>query len=121
MVVEDDDDTRTALVELLEEWEFMPVAAHGGEVALRMLHDGSEPAVILLDLMMPGMSGWGFRRQQMMHSRLSKIPVVVMTALGSVHEAEAAKMGQVTWLRKPFDPPDLAQVIAAAARSEDQE
>jgi CheY-like chemotaxis protein len=121
MVIEDDHDIRASLIELLEDWEFVPVPASDGEVALRLLREGTEPAVILLDLRMPGMTGWDFRRRQIADSRLIKIPVVVMTALGAIHESDAAKMGDVTWLRKPFDPPGLAQAIAAAARAEDQE
>lgn len=76
-----------------------------------MLEDGSDPMVILLDLRMPGME---FRRAQMGESRLARIPVVVMTALGGDHDSTKAQMGDVLWLAKPFDPEALADTIAQA-------
>jgi putative two-component system response regulator len=102
MVVEDDDDIRESLVELLEGWGLHPLPVQGAARALQLLEDGCQPAVILLDLRMPGMTGWEFRRAQMSESRFATIPVVVMTALGGNQDPIKAQMGDVVWLPKPF-------------------
>jgi two-component system chemotaxis response regulator CheY len=114
LVVEDDDDIRESLVELLEKWGLRPLPARGALAALRMLREGSRPDVILLDLRMPGVSGWDFRRVQMDEPSLANIPVVVMTALGGDHEAMVAQMGDVILLPKPFAPRALADAIDGA-------
>jgi len=114
MVIEDDDDTRHSLVELLESWELVILHARDAEAALRMLREGCEPAVILLDLMMPGMSGWEFRGALMSDSTFARIPIVVMTALWIEPESAKKRMGDVIWLPKPFRPEALADAIARA-------
>jgi CheY-like chemotaxis protein len=115
MVIEDDDDTRHSLVELLESWELVILPARDAEAALRMLREGCEPAVILLDLMMPGMSGWEFHRALTNDSTFARIPVVVMTALGmGPGSTKKQQMGEVIWLPKPFRPEALAAAIARA-------
>jgi CheY-like chemotaxis protein len=111
LVVEDDDDIRESLVELLENWGLRPIPAPGALMALRMLRDGCKPDMILLDLRMPGVSGWEFRRAQVSEPSFANIPVVVMTALGGDHAAMLAQMGDVLWLRKPFVPEALAEVV----------
>jgi CheY-like chemotaxis protein len=87
MVVEDDVDLREALCDLLEEAGHRTVRCAGGEAAL--LHLRTEPRppdVILLDLMMPGMSGWEFREEQLRDPALAAVPVVVMTASRSLKD-----------------------------------
>lgn len=118
MIVEDDDDIRESLAELLEGWEFVPVAVNGGEAALGMLRGGFDPLLIFLDLKMSGLSGWDFRREQMNDPKLSEIPVVITTALAADSDAAgAAGLGEVTWLPKPFKADGLRAVLAAAISS----
>src|SRR4051812_4876455 len=81
LVVEDDYSTREGLACLLGEEFNVRCAAHGEE-ALQYLRGNPAPDLILLDLMMPVLSGWEFRRQQLQEPALSNIPVVVLTALG---------------------------------------
>ena len=56
--------------------------AANGKIALERLSAGASPGVILLDLMMPVMDGWQFRQAQVRDSRLSRIPVIVVSAAG---------------------------------------
>ncbi|HVV49407.1 MAG TPA: response regulator [Polyangia bacterium] len=110
-IVEDDDATREGLVEFLRNHQFAVLAASTSASALEMLHRGLEPSVILLDLMMPGLNGWDFRRLQMADARLQNIPVVVMTAMGVASDSTRAQLGEVTWLTKPFDVDALVKAL----------
>src|SRR5690349_7130370 len=60
MVVEDEADAREAMVELIEGEGFAAVGAVLGQEALDILKSGTRPSLILLDLKMPVMDGWGF-------------------------------------------------------------
>ena len=88
MIVEDDFDVRTLFAESLNEAGYEVETASNGLEALDLLrelrgdHDTRRPGVILLDLMMPIMDGWEFRRQQQDDPKLSSIPVVAITAAG---------------------------------------
>ena len=83
LVVDDDADIRDALCELLQDEGYRPVSASNGRDALVYLNSRERPCIILLDLMMPIMDGWEFRRQQKSDPRWSNIPVVVITAAGN--------------------------------------
>jgi len=80
LVVEDDADLRDAMLELLQGFGRGAIGAANGEQALNILRSGLQPCVILLDLMMPGMDGWTFRREQMRDGRIAGIPVIVLSA-----------------------------------------
>jgi two-component system, chemotaxis family, chemotaxis protein CheY len=80
MVIEDDADLLEAVCEALEDEGFDAVACSGGAEALARLRVEPPPAVILLDLMMPVMSGWQFLDHRREDPTLADIPVVVMTA-----------------------------------------
>jgi CheY-like chemotaxis protein len=99
LVVDDDPDIRDALCELLEDEGYRVVSAANGSEALAHLRSGELPCVILLDLMMPVMDGWEFRRQQQADPGLSSIPVVVITAAGN-HRASSISVQRV--LSKPL-------------------
>jgi len=81
LIVDDDEEIRETLRELLSDEGFDVVEAGDGADALTRLSDGAQPNVILLDLMMPNMDGWQFHREIQKDSTLSSIPIVVMTVL----------------------------------------
>src|SRR5207245_9605458 len=81
LVIEDNTEVRQALVALLEAEGYGVVEAVDGVSALRLLRAGEvRPCLIVLDLMMPRMSGWDFSMDQSSDSRLAAIPVVIVTA-----------------------------------------
>ena len=80
LVVEDDKDLREGLCEALELEGYVAVCTENGQAALRYLATGARPCLILLDLMMPVMDGWTFRKEMMKDATLATIPVIVMTA-----------------------------------------
>jgi len=88
LVVDDDSESREALATLLVDEGYDAICAENGRQALDYLSD-STPALIILDLMMPVMSGWEFRARQKIDPRLKSLPVVVMTASGLVHDIDA--------------------------------
>jgi len=89
LVVEDDKDLRESLCEALELEGYASFGVENGQAALKYLETGARPCVILLDLMMPVMDGWTFRREMMKDESLATIPVIVMTA------ATAARAGVI--------------------------
>jgi len=64
------------------------------------------PALIILDLMMPVMSGWEFLAQQKRDARVRSVPVVVVTGSGLVHDVEANAV-----VHKPVDFGSLMRVV----------
>ena len=110
LVIEDDPDIREAILELLADEGIVAQAAEHGAAALALLREGRVPKVILLDLMMPVMDGFTFRREQEKDSAWARIPVVVMSADGHVDEKKA-RAGAVAYLRKPVDIHELLRVV----------
>jgi CheY-like chemotaxis protein len=108
LVVDDDQDIREALCELLRDEGYQAVAVANGEEALSFLRSGNLPCVILLDLMMPVMDGWEFRRHQASDPELSKIPVIVITAAGG-QRASSISVEKV--LSKPLHLDQVLEVL----------
>lgn len=82
LVVEDDEDHRSVLADILAvEGYHVETAVHGGD-ALAKLHGGVHPDLILLDLVMPEVDGWAFMAVQKREPALASIPVVVFTGSG---------------------------------------
>jgi CheY-like chemotaxis protein len=111
LVVDDERDIRDAISELLEDEGYEVEEAGDGAEALnkaRVCH----PAVVLLDLMMPGMNGWEFRARQRGDPELKEIPVIVVSALDKVAGVDAAG-----YLQKPFDLDDLLSAVRRHAHA----
>jgi two-component system response regulator MprA len=110
LIVEDDESVRDALVAILQQ-EGYPVGEAGdGAQALALLREGLNPCLILLDLMMPRMDGWQFRREQLKDSRLAPIPVVVLSASNQAKRL-AETPGVVDVFMKPVDLDQLLHTI----------
>jgi CheY-like chemotaxis protein len=103
-VVEDDLDTREMLCRFLELEGYHVESAPNGQQALDQLSAGASACVILLDLMMPVMDGWQFRREQVRRSALAKIPVIVVSAAG---KERLEQIDANAILSKPLDLDEL--------------
>jgi CheY-like chemotaxis protein len=110
LVVEDDRDLREILGDALRLEGYEVVTAEHGEAALRHLGTGSRPCLILLDLMMPVMDGWTFRREMLKNASLAPIPVVVMTAAGG---DRASEIKPDALLRKPLEIDAVLSAVGA--------
>ncbi len=79
-MVDDDESIRETLSEVLRDRGFSVAVAEHGAAALTHLRSHEPPSVIILDLVMPVMSGAEFREHQLADARLAAIPVVVMSS-----------------------------------------
>ena len=113
LIVEDDADLREMMAQLLTLEGFRANTVANGREALEYLRQGDKPDVILLDLMMPVMDGWEFRRQQQASADLSKVPVIVLSALD---QARAADVNAVAFLKKPLDFDRLLELVRQYCR-----
>jgi CheY-like chemotaxis protein len=109
LVVEDDSDLREMMVQWLGMLGYRVRAAKHGAEAMDALRGGLRPRVIILDLMMPVMDGWEFRREQLRDPRLRHIPVVITTAVPQNVTPDLAPDALVA---KPCDFDRLNEVIA---------
>jgi DNA-binding response OmpR family regulator len=112
LIVEDDADVAEALSLILYDAGYDAEIARNGSEGLERLRSGAPPSLILLDLMMPIMDGFEFRRQQLSTNAFAKVPVVVVTADGD-GARKAAEMG-IDCLMKPID---IDALLASVSRA----
>jgi CheY-like chemotaxis protein len=110
LLVEDDFDVRDALSETLRDEGYQVDCASDGQDALVYLRAGAQPDLILLDLMMPRMSGSEFRMVQKVDPAISHFPVVLLSADGRMEE-KAKLLETAAAVRKPIDLDQLIRVI----------
>jgi CheY-like chemotaxis protein len=107
LVVDDDDDMRAAEHELLRDNGYRVVEARDGAEALWVMqHD--PPAMVILDVQMPGVDGPSFARELRM--ALRHIPLVILTAASDPRH-EADRCNAEAYLAKPFDSGDLLRLV----------
>ena len=113
LVVEDERDTRQTLAEVLtEEGYLVDVASHGAEALERAR--SALPDIVLLDLNMPVMDGWGFRAALQEIDGGERPKIILLTADYNSRE-KAARIGARAYLTKPFDLDELLATISAVA------
>ena len=110
LIVEDDRDIRDVLADILVDEGYHVLLAEDGLEGLQRLRDGPQPALILLDLMMPRMDGFQFRDEQRSRPEWRDIPVVLLTAGGDLPD-KAHQMGAADALRKPVKLDSLLEMI----------
>ena len=114
LIVEDDPDLREAVAAILRWNGYRVAVASNGREALQALAatcatDASSPVLVLLDMRMPVMDGWGMARA--LQEQGLKIPIVVMTDARHAR-SWAQDVGAVEYLPKPFGIDDLLVTIA---------
>lgn len=116
LVVDDDPDIRTIVAKTLErDFEVMTVGS-GVEVLERL--DIIEPDFLIIDVMMPVLSGVDTSRAIRKDARFSQLPIVFLTARTD-NEAirEAMRAGADFYLQKPFDPQELLRTVQMLVRT----
>jgi len=107
LVVEDDDALRQAVVEVLKEDGYTVSSARNGIEAIDLLERAPAPCVVLVDLMMPVMTGWELVDSMRSKHELASIPVVVTSAA-----ADRSPPGVDGVLMKPLSLDDLLAVVS---------
>lgn len=115
MVVEDDADINQLLARILRQADYQVTQAFSGsEAALRLTQE--TPDLILLDLMLPGMSGEALLEKLRSENALS-VPVLVLSARNAVSDkVSLLKRGADDYITKPFEPEELLARIEASLR-----
>ena len=120
LVVDDEAPVRAVVTALLEDTDYDVVGVANGRDALACLRQNpSRFQLVLLDLMMPYMSGWDVLRTMRAHPGLASIPVVIMTAGANVRQ-QAVELGVAGYLPKPLDFDHLLDIAARYASNERQ-
>ena len=112
LVVDDDPSIRKMIIAALkrDRTEYTFVEAANGREALDLMRD-QLPDVVVLDLMMPLVSGWDVLRERADDEELKKIPVIVVSANRDPEVANAVQGGICAFLPKPFDIGALSALV----------
>ena len=111
LVVEDDAECRSAVKEALEDCSFVVTEARDGQVALDQMTRGLHPALVILDLEMPVMSGHELLQIMDGYQRLSRLPVLVIS--GTPRSQFACGGAVVGFMAKPLDLNELLDAVNA--------
>ncbi len=110
LIVDDDLDIREILAETLVDQGYDVITAANGRDALALVRRlPTPPSVILLDLMMPVLDGYGFLEERSKDPKLAAIPIAVVTAS---HGADVARLGKsAPIVSKPINLPQLFMLL----------
>jgi putative two-component system response regulator len=107
LVVDDTPDNLMLIADLLKDL-YRVKAANSGEKALRLLQGDPLPDLILLDIMMPGLSGYDVAEQLKHDTRTRDIPIIFLTAMAATEdEIRGLSLGAADYITKPISPPVL--------------
>ena len=111
-VVDDNQDNAEIVRQYLEIRGYPITVAHNGDEALA-LFEQVRPALVLLDVMMPGRDGWEVCRIMKQHPTLGRqVRIIMVTALDDWQDKrEALQLGADDYVEKPFDLPTLAACV----------
>ncbi len=110
-VVDDNRDLRETLSDLLSlEGHAVRCAADGGEAVRSLSSSGTRPDLILLDIVMPVLDGWGVLTEISKYPHLVGVPVVIMSGLPEIAQ-RAKESGAVAVVSKPVEFQTLLQII----------
>jgi len=116
LVVEDDDDIQELLEYTLQNEGYRVDVTDRGEEALELI-DENRPALVVLDLMLPGLDGLEVCRRLKRQDDTSEVPVVILTAKGEEEDIVAGfEAGADDYVTKPFSPKVLSARVAAVLR-----
>jgi two-component system KDP operon response regulator KdpE len=110
LVVDDDPNIRRMIVAALRRDGYSFYEAPNGRDALELMRE-QHPDVVVLDLMMPVLSGWDVLKERQSDAELSRIPVIVVSANRDPDVAVAVNAGICAFLPKPFDIGALSALV----------
>ena len=105
----------------LEQGPFRVTLAYDGQEALDFVNSGEKIDLVLLDLMMPKLSGLDVLRSIRAQDNLKSLPCIILTAGGDAkHERDALELGATHFLTKPFSPKKLYALVARLTGAPDE-
>ncbi len=105
----------------LEQGPFRVSLAYDGQEALDFINGEDQLDLVLLDLMMPKLSGLDVLRQIREQERFKSLPCIILTAGGDAkHERDALALGATHFLTKPFSPKKLYALVARLTGAPDE-
>ncbi|WP_024334810.1 sigma-54-dependent transcriptional regulator [Desulfotignum balticum] len=112
LVIDDDDQLRISFCKLLREENYSVLGAASGEAGVDIITQ--QPLdLVILDMRLPGMDGMETFKQ--IKKKDPKLPVIIVTAFGTTETAiEATKMGAYDYVLKPFEIPEMLNLITQA-------
>jgi CheY-like chemotaxis protein len=112
MIVDDEADITNLTGIIFELYGHETIKTYSSEECLKKLEEGKRPDVILLDVMMPEISGYDVCRRIKSDSRLNTIPVIILSAKIKEEDiAEGYRAGADGYITKPFDPDVLVRQV----------
>ncbi len=112
VLVIDDEAPIRLLCRVNLEAEGMSVVEAGNGPAGLEAAASSQPDVILLDVMMPGLDGWGVAEALLESEQTADIPIIFLTARAEFRDrARGLDIGGVDYITKPFNPVELAPLV----------
>lgn len=112
LVVDDEADIQEVIHVLLENTDYEVISAENGQEALEKLEADLKPDIMLLDLMMPNMSGYSLLNELHHRGLHTEFSIIVMTA-DRLTKQQIDRMGIKGFISKPFDIQELEKMIAA--------
>ena len=117
LVVEDEDAIREMLVMVLEQSDFNIIAVASAEEAQHSLADNAMPDLIVLDWMLPGISGVELAKRLKQDDSFKDLPIIMLTARGEEEDKiRGLEIGADDYVTKPFSPKELIARIKAVLR-----
>ena len=114
LVIDDEQDVLALVGELLDRAGFSVTKAPSGEEGLATLHAGSDPDLVILDIAMPGIDGWGVLDRI---RAASQVPVLMLTARTSeLEKVRGLRAGADDYVAKPFGRQELLARVEALLR-----
>ena len=119
LVIEDEADIRNFAFRVLELEGYRVLQAGDGNEGLRLVRKNRGISLVLLDLRLPGRDGWVVLQEMKEDPRLSRIPVVVFSALAAPWQRKRAfGMGAAAYLTKPVDATSLKRAVSSTVHWE---
>jgi DNA-binding NarL/FixJ family response regulator len=121
LVIEDEPEMRRNIATLLRYYDYEPIVAENGRAGVEAARQ-QKPDLVLCDVMMPEMDGYGVLQALQADALLARIPFIFLTAKGEKDDLRSGmNLGADDYLTKPVANADLVRAIAARLRRSEQQ
>jgi two-component system response regulator CpxR len=111
LLIEDDPELRSETAVFLEDEGYVVIPAATGADAMLILNHIDPPGLIVLDLMLPLMSGWDVSAELAKDERLARVPIVIFSGVVDPNEAALLRVEPQNCVRKPVRAGDLLATV----------